>query len=220
MGTSLAPVRARDVSPDTSRELEGQAAGARQVFVDERGVRRRLIRAGERGLAVAVAGVLMMGVGGMVGAPWVPHLKLPLIGGVGLAGPASRPEAAAEAPGPAPQPDPTRAEPLRATKPVPAPSPGPSVPVLAVARVSQTNAATAPAQVSNPPTSVDLAPSTAPSSSPQAASPASGGPTTQPSPDPSPSPTPEPSDQGQTVAAAHSQSKADPSPGPRSAKAK
>jgi hypothetical protein len=216
MGTIMAAVRSRDVPPGTSRGLEGQD-DSRQVFVDERGVRRRLIRAGERGLAVAVAGILMMGVGGMVGAPWVPHLKLPLIG---LAGPAVRPDAPQEAPSAAPQPDPSLAETRRATKPVPAPSPGPSVPVLAVARVSQTtNAATGPAQVTNPATSTVPVPSTGAASPP--ASPASGGPTPQPSPDPSPSPTAEPSGHGQTVAAAHSQSRADPSPGPRSsAKAK
>jgi hypothetical protein len=204
----MAPVRSRDVPPGTSRELSGQA-DARQVFVDERGVRRRLIRAGERTLAVAVAGVLAMGFGGMIGAPWVPHLTLPLIGAVGPTGPGAKPEVPQAAPGPAPSLGGTQGA-VAAPKPVPAPTPGPQVSTLSVAQVSR--ATDSPTLASVPPVA-SPATATGPTSPP--AAPASVG-TTQPSPDPSPSPAPEPSDQGQTVAAAHSRSRADPSPGPRS----
>ena len=217
MGTSRISVRLGRLPAGSAEESGGGAPLARQVFVDERGVRRRLIRAGERALAVAAAAVLAMGFGGMVGAPWVPHLDLPLIGAVGPSGPAAKPEAPQAGPDPALSPE--RAQGAeRAPKPVPAPTPGPQVPTLTVAQVSRTTDAPGPASappVTSPSTS------TAPTSPPASpASPASGGSTTQPSPDPSPSPAPQPSDHGQALAAAHSQSKADPSPGPRSAKAK
>jgi hypothetical protein len=212
MSTSLAPADEGRRSPGLSVRLEGQSPAARQVFVDERGVRRRLIRAGERTLAAVVAGVVVIGAGGMLGAPLAPRLRLPLIG---LTDPAGSPKASQAADRSSPSDPPAHARGRGPSQPAPARAPGPSAAVRAAGTTTSPPAAS-PAVA----TSATHAPiGTEVSSSPPQSSPASkgatGNPAPAPSPSPAPAPSPAPNDHGQTVAAAHSQSRADPSPGPR-----
>jgi hypothetical protein len=208
-----------DERPLTQGPLPAAPTGAgggvrpsRHVFVDERGVRRRVIRLSERGVALAVAGMLAMGIGGALGVPGLPRLRLPSVGPV-------RAVPAAIGPVPVPQPQPTPSEILAAgvgSDPSPraqsAPTPSASELGITVAEpgTSLLTPLTAASPVATTPTVSPTTNGKRPLTTP------AGSPTTDTTTDPSLTTSPAPNETGQANATDHSQSRADPSPGPKS----